>query len=63
MTPEVYVLVNAEGVCETKFLWDGVNPWSQPENTLICKESELGINLEIGELVKQDLDIPILDMG
>lgn len=55
MEPEVYVLVNSQGICENKFLWDGVTEWSPPNDTLICKETEVGINLEIGDVVKQDL--------
>lgn len=55
MEPEVYVLVNSQGICENKFLWDGVSEWTPPNDTLICKETEVGINLEIGDLVKQDL--------
>ena len=55
MEPEVYVLVNSQGICENKFLWDGVSVWTPPEDTLISKATEVGINLEIGDLVKQDL--------
>ena len=55
MTPDIYILVNSQGICENKFLWDGVSDWAPPKDTLICKETEVGINLEIGELVKQDI--------
>lgn len=55
MEPEVYVLVNSQGICENKFLWDGVSEWTPPEDTLISKATEVGIDLEIGDLVKQDL--------
>jgi hypothetical protein len=55
MEPDVYVLVNSQGICENKFLWDGVTEWTPPNDTLICKEAEVGISLKIGDLVKQDL--------
>lgn len=55
MEPEVYILVNSEGICENKFVWDGVSEWTPPENTLISKVSELGIDIPIGKVVKQNL--------
>lgn len=55
MNSNIYILVNSQGICENKFLWDGVTVWNHPNDTLICKETEVGINLEIGDLVKQDL--------
>lgn len=59
MYSEVYVVINSEAVCENKILWDGVTEWTPPPNTLVVTESEVGMNLEIGQLVAQDLNVPL----
>lgn len=55
MEPRVYVIINSEAICENKIVWDGVTPWEAPPNTLVVTEPEVGMSLEIGQLVAQDI--------
>ena len=55
MEPEVYVIINSEAICENKILWDGVSNWTPPPDTLVVPECEVGMNLDIGQLVAQDI--------
>lgn len=57
MEPITYVIVNAEAICENKILWDGVTEWTAPADTLVVPESEVGMNLEIGQLVAQEIPV------
>jgi len=55
MQPISYVIVNSEAICENKILWDGVTEWTPPPDTLVVPEQEVGMNIEIGELVAQEI--------
>ena len=55
MEPQVYVIINSEAICENKILWDGVTEWTPPPDTLVVPEPEVGMNLEIGQLVAQEI--------
>ena len=55
MEPISYVIVNSEAICENKILWDGVTEWTPPPDTLVVPEYEVGMNIEIGELVAQEI--------
>ena len=57
MEPISYVIVNSEAICENKILWDGVTEWTPPPDTLVVPEYEVGMNIEIGELVAQEITI------
>lgn len=60
MEPQVYVIINSEAICENKILWDGVTEWAAPPDTLVVPEPEVGMNLEIGQLVAQEIpSIPL----
>lgn len=60
MEPQVYVIINSEAICENKILWDGVTEWTPPPDTLVVPEPEVGMNLEIGQLVAQEIpSIPL----
>ena len=60
MEPISYVIVNSEAICENKILWDGVTEWTPPPDTLVVPEYEVGMNLEIGELVAQEIPSGII---
>ena len=60
MEPISYVIVNSEAICENKILWDGVTEWTPPPDTLVVPEYEVGMNLEIGELVAQEIPSAII---
>ena len=55
MEPISYVIINSEAICENKILWDGVTEWTPPPDTLVVPEYEVGMNIEIGELVAQEI--------
>jgi len=55
MEPEIYVIINSQGICENKILWDGVTEWVPPEETLLAKQAGMGFELEIGDLAAVDL--------
>lgn len=55
MEPQVYVIINSEAICENKILWDGVSEWTPPPDTLVVPEPEVGMNLEIGQLVAEEI--------
>jgi hypothetical protein len=55
MEPISYVIVNSEAICENKILWDGVTEWTPPPDTLVVPEYEVGMNIEIGQLVAQEI--------
>ena len=57
MESQVYVIINSEAICENKILWDGVAEWTPPQDTLVVPESEVGMNLEIGQLVAQEIPL------
>ena len=60
MEPISYVIINSEAICENKILWDGVTEWTPPPDTLVVPEYEVGMNLEIGELVAQEIPSGII---
>ena len=60
MEPQVYVIINSEAICENKILWDGVTEWQAPPDTLVVPEPEVGMNLEIGQLVAQEIPSGII---
>jgi hypothetical protein len=60
MEPISYVIINSEATCENKILWDGVTEWTPPPDTLVVPECEVGMNLEIGELVVQEIPSGII---
>ena len=62
MESQVYVIINSEAICENKILWDGVAEWTPPQDTLVVPESEVGMNLEIGQLVAQDIPLPEIEV-
>lgn len=55
MEPQVYVIINSQAICENKILWDGVTQWEPPQDTLVVPEPEVGMPLEIGQLVAEEL--------
>lgn len=55
MQSQVYVIINSEAICENKILWDGNTEWNISPNTLCVLESDVGMNLEIGQLVAQEI--------
>lgn len=55
MEPQVYVIINSEAICENKILWDGVTEWEAPPDTLVVPEPDVGMNLEIGQLVAEEI--------
>jgi hypothetical protein len=63
MEPQVYVIINSEAICENKILWDGVTEWNPPQDTLVVPEPEVGINLEIGQLVAQEINTNQEELG
>lgn len=63
MEPITYVIVNSEAICENKILWDGVTEWNPPQNTLVVPEPEVGMNLEIGQLVAQEINTNQEELG
>jgi hypothetical protein len=60
MEPQVYLIVNSEAICDNKILWDGVTEWQAPPDTLVVPEPEVGMNLEVGQLVAQEIPSGII---
>ncbi len=60
METQVYVIINSEAICENKILWDGVTEWTPSPDTLVVPEPEVGMNIEIGQLVAQEIPSEII---